>query len=121
MSARACVCNFCIRILVDFGKNVIRFFWGLCFSFGASTSHFQGSISNARGTFEPKTPPSSPLTRQNLANNVPRGSKNGSNFFLPILSKGRFILLVKYQASKKQISKKISLSELKEVEIRICV
>ena len=73
MSARACVCNFCIRILVDFGKNVIRFFWGLCFSFGASISHFQGSISNARGTFEPKTPPSSPLTAQNLANNVPWG------------------------------------------------
>ena len=26
-----------------------------------STSHFQGSINNARGAFEPKTPPGSPL------------------------------------------------------------
>ena len=81
MSARACVCNFCIRILVDFGKNVIRFFWGLCFSFGASISHFQGSISNARGTFEPKTPPSSPLTAQNLANNVPWGVQKWVKIF----------------------------------------
>ena len=47
---RACACKFCIRISVDFGKNVIRFFCGLCFSFGASTSHFRGSISNARVT-----------------------------------------------------------------------
>ena len=61
----------------DFGK-----FWPilaqLCFGFcegkffpvRGNTSHVQGSISNARRTFEPKTHPSSPLKPQNLAKNV---------------------------------------------------
>ena len=61
----------------DLGK-----FWPilaqLCFGFcegkffpvRGNTSHVQGSISNARRTFEPKTHPSSPLKPQNLAKNV---------------------------------------------------
>ena len=55
---RARAGNFCIAILANF---VIQFYGGLCFHLGASTSHFQGSISNARGTFELKTTLSSPL------------------------------------------------------------
>ena len=42
------------------------FLWG-------NISHVQGSISNARGTFEPKNHPSSPLLPQILGKNVPGG------------------------------------------------
>ena len=46
-------------ILAYFGPNVLRFFLGHFFPLGASASHFRGSISNARGTFQPKTHASS--------------------------------------------------------------
>ena len=52
----------------SFGSCMRNFFpvWG-------NISHFQGSISSARRTFEPKTHPSSPLLPQVLGKNVPGG------------------------------------------------
>ena len=45
-------CNFCITMLAK--TCMFRFFGGFVFHLGASTSHFLGSTSNARGKFEPK-------------------------------------------------------------------
>ena len=82
------------------------------FPLSATTSHVQGSISNAslallREHLNQKVTRITPKFGPKRAWTVTaRGSKNGSIFFWPILSKGRFILLVKYQASKNRFQKK---------------
>jgi len=57
-----------------------------------------------------------------LAKNVVfRVQKYPKNYFFGFLSKGRLNLLAKYSEPKKQIAKKFFLSELQELEVRICV
>ena len=57
------------------------FFWGgFVFHLGASTSHFLGSISNVRGTFEPKKTLAPPNNPKIWPKTCPGGSKNWSIF-----------------------------------------
>ena len=83
-------CEFCITRIADFHQFLpvlAQISYRGAFSlFGAFTSHVQGSISNARGTFEPQIPIIWPET-------FPGGLKF---FFLPFLSKGRLNLWAKY-------------------------
>ena len=94
----------CIMRIVDFGQ-----FWPIfaqkCFGFCdgkffpvmGNTWNFQGSISTARGTFEPKTPTYNPIF---LAKNVLFRVQKYPNFF-GFLSKGRLNLWAKYSEPKK--------------------
>ena len=78
------IANFC-QFRPIFAKKCFVFSESTFFPLSASTCNFQGSISNVRGAFEPKTHPYNPKIWPKMC----PGDLEMGQFFLTIFSKGQ--------------------------------